>query len=119
MTFFQFVPQDLDKYDPKPFFEVEVSGSNTVADFHSKLTEMIDLRNSECVAEYYRDGFNVGEKLECDERIEDGATVYAVFTTKKKLKEVVDDDVHKGIKSEFNRFDKMLEDAIRSSLRKK
>ena len=45
--------------------------------------------------------------------------MYAVFTVKKKPKEAVDDDVHKGIKSKFNRFDKMLEDAIRSSLRKK
>ena len=111
MTFFQFVPKDLDKYDPKPFFEVEVSGSNTVADFHSKLTEMNDLRDSDFVAEYYRDGFNVGEKLKCDEKIEDGATVYVVFTTKKKLKEVEYDTRYKDVKSEF---DDMFDDFIKN-----
>ena len=111
MTFFQFVPKDLDKYDPKPSYEVEVSGSNTVADFHSKLTAMIDLRNSECEAVFYREGFHVGDKMECDERIEDGATVYAVFTTKKKLKQVVDDMRYKDVKSDF---DDMFDDFFKN-----
>ena len=88
MTQFQLVQDDLDKFDPKTDYEVEVSGSNTVADFHSKLTEIISLRNSYCVAEYYRKWFDVGEKLEWDERIEDGAVVYAVIKITKELKDV-------------------------------
>ena len=116
MTFFQFVPKDVDKWDPKSSFEVEVSGSNFVADFHTKLTKMIDLRNSECSAEFYRGGFNVGKKLECDEKIEDGETVYAVITTKKKLKEVVDEIRHKETR---DKFDKAFDDFFKKSPSKK
>ena len=38
-----YIPNDLDKYDPKPFFDVEVHDSNYVTDFHIKLTETIDM----------------------------------------------------------------------------
>ena len=52
MTIFKFDPKDLENYDPKMSYVVEVSGSNTVADFRSKLVEMIDLINYECAAEF-------------------------------------------------------------------
>ena len=84
MTIFKFDPKDLENYDPKMSYVVEVSGSNTVADFRSKLTEMIGLRNYYCAAEFYRNWFDDREKLECDERIENGATVYAEVTITKK-----------------------------------
>ena len=54
---FKYVPNDLDKYDPKPSFDVEVRDSNYVADFHIKLTEMIDLSGSEYYAEFYIEDF--------------------------------------------------------------
>ena len=53
---FKYVSNDLDKYDPKLSFDVEVSDSNYVADFHTKLTEMIDFSGSECFAEFYIEG---------------------------------------------------------------
>ena len=49
-----YISNDLDEYDPKPSFDVEVRDSNYVTDFHIKLTEMIDLSGSECFAEFYR-----------------------------------------------------------------
>ena len=95
MTQFYLLTKDLNKFDPKKSYEVEVSGFNTVANFHSKLVEMIGLKNYKCEAEFYSKWFNEGEKLERDERIEQGATLYAVITIKKKYLNEVDCDVHK------------------------
>ena len=95
MTQFNLLPKDLENYDPKISYEVEVSGLNTVADFCSKLTEVIGLRNYKCEAEFYRKWFNEGKKLERDVRIEQGETVYAVITIKKKDLNEVDCDVYK------------------------
>ena len=54
---------------------------------------MIDLSGSECFAEFYREGFLifVGEKMEADDKIEDGATVFAVIKTHKSIKYVADE----------------------------
>ena len=54
---FNYVPDNLDKYDLKPSFDVKVHGSNYVADFHIKHTEMIDLSGSGYFAEFYREVF--------------------------------------------------------------
>ena len=67
--------------------------SNYVADFHIKLTEMIDMSGSECFAKFHRRFFIiVGEKLEADDRIEDCVTVFAVI---KSLENVADEDDYK------------------------
>ena len=89
---FKYVPNDLDRYDRKPPFHVEVRDSNYVADFHIKLTEMIHLSGSECFVEFYREHFFifVGEKLEADDKIEGGATVFAFIKTHKSLKNFAD-----------------------------
>ena len=59
--------------------------SNYVADFHIKLTEMIDLSSSECLAKFHSRFFIiVGEKLEADDRTEDDATVFAVIKSLKQ-----------------------------------
>ena len=88
MTIFQ-LQKELENYDPKMSYVVEVSGSNTVANFRSKLINMIalshfDLINYDIAAEFYRKWFEDGEKLGCDEKIEHGATVYAVVKVTKK-----------------------------------
>ena len=69
---FKYVPNDLDKYDLKPSFDVEVHDPIYVADFYIRLTEMIDLSDSECFAElqikvYY---WVVDENLEADDKID-------------------------------------------------
>ena len=40
----------------------------------------------------------VGEKLEADDKIEDGATVFAVIKTHKSLKNVADEVAYKKVK---------------------
>ena len=119
MAQFNLLPKDLDKFDPKMSYEVEVSGSNTVADFRSKLNEMIGLRNYKCEVEFYRKWFNGDEKLERDERIEHGATVYAVVTIKKKDLNEVDCDVYKKFRSEFDKnVDKICHDIFKPTPKK-
>ena len=70
---FKYIPNDLVKYDPKPSFDVEMRDSNYVADFHIKLTEMIDLSGSEYFAEFHKEFFFIfiGEKLQANDKIED------------------------------------------------
>ena len=95
MTSFQYFPKDLGKkYDPKPCYEFEVSDCNTVADICSKLSKMIKMKNLECVAVFYKEGFNVGKQLECDDKIDRGATLYAFITCY--------DIVHKDFKSKVD-----------------
>ena len=40
----------------------------------------------------------VGEKLEADDKIEDGVTVFAVINTHKSLKDVADEVAYKKVK---------------------
>ena len=89
-TFFYFFPKDLDQFDPKPSFDVEVYNTNTVADFQTKLFEMVNLSDSDYVAEFYSKGFNVGAKLNAEDKIDDGETVFAVFSSKIPLERVVE-----------------------------
>ena len=67
---------------------------------HTKLTRMIDLSGSQCFAEFYREGFAifVDEKLEADDKIEDGAIVFVVIKTHKSLKNVADEVAYKEVK---------------------
>ena len=101
MTIFQ-LPKELENYDPKMSYVVEVSGSNTVADFRSKLihklqVDDINLIDYGLAVEFYRKWFEDGEKLGCDEKIEHGATVYAVIkiikgeSTYDKIQKIVDE----------------------------
>ena len=94
MTIFQ-LPKDLQNYEPEMSYVVEVFGSTTVADFRSKLIEMIalshfDMISYDLAAEFYRKWFDDGEKLECDERIEHGSTVYVVVKITKKIESTFD-----------------------------
>ena len=90
-TFFYFFPKDLDQFDPKPSFDVEVYNTNTVADFQTKLFEMVNLSDSDYVAEFYSKGFNVGAKLNAEDKIDDGETVFAVITCGRNVQEIVDE----------------------------
>ena len=56
------------------------------------VTGVIDLSGSKWFAEFYRECFAtfVGEKLEADDKIEDGATVFAFIKTHKSLKNFAD-----------------------------
>ena len=72
-----------------------------------------------CEAEFYRKWFNEGEILKRDERIEHGATVYAVITMKKKDLNEVDCDVYKKFRSEFDKnVDKICHDIFKPTPKK-
>ena len=80
---------------------------------------MIGLRNYKCEAEFYRKWFNEGEKLKRDERVEQGATLYAVITIKKKDLNEVDCDVYKKFRSEFDKnVDKICHDIFKPTPKK-
>ena len=59
---------DLDKHDQKPYFDIEVRDSNCVVDAYTKLTEISKLSGLNCFLNF----------TEADDKIEDGASVFAV-----------------------------------------
>ena len=83
-------------YDPKPSFNVEVRDSNYFADFHIKLTEMIDLSGSECFVKFHRRFLIIVDvKRKADDKKEDDANVFDVI---KSLTNVADAVAYKEVK---------------------
>ena len=78
-TFFYLFPKHVNQWDPKPSYEVEVPNSNTVADLQKKMFEMLVLSSPQYFVEFYSEGFNVDAKLNAEDKIDDGETVFAVF----------------------------------------
>ena len=112
-TFFYIFPKDLDQWDPKTFYDVEVPNSNTVADLQKKMFEMLVLSSPHYFVEFYRKGFNVGAKLNAEDKIDDGETVFAVFSSKIPLERVVEHIKYKEADMKID--DKIKDNENRSS----
>ena len=69
--------------------------NNSVANFQSLLFRILNISSPDYFAEFRREGFDVGDKLNADDKIEDGAIVFVNITCKRNKENYIDDVFYK------------------------